>query len=114
MAPRFFFRKNIRGGSMVRLLLLISVLGIIAGLMLPIMLDSLLSINERKAYKHTISIVEDAAKWFIINNGPPKHSMNTEEVKKILVPHYLNRWPTNGPIQVTIVTNGKVTVKPAN
>jgi type II secretory pathway pseudopilin PulG len=114
MAPRHLFQKNIRGSTMIRLLVFISLMGIVAGLLLPIVLDGLFSINERKAYKLTLANVEDAAKWYVINDGPPTHPMNTEEVKKTLVPHYLNKWPTKGPIQVTIDTNGKVTVKPGN
>lgn len=97
-----------RGGTLGRLLFFISILGIAAGLVLPSFLEHLSLIDELKAQQRSEATLEHAVNWYLINNGPPSQTMHTEDVKKALIPHYLNRWPGKQPIECTIDPEGHV------
>lgn len=98
------------GGTFIRLLIFISLLGVTAGLMLPIVIEELLRLDEYKDQKRAEVIVEQSAKWYVINNGTPPEVMTTEQVKKTLIPHYLNKWPGKKPIECEIHPNGEIMV----
>ncbi len=98
------------GGTFIRLLIFISLLGVTAGLMLPIVIEELLKLDEYKDQKRAEVIVEQSAQWYVINNGTPSEVMTTEQVKKTLIPHYLNKWPGKEPIECEIYPNGEIMV----
>jgi type II secretory pathway pseudopilin PulG len=100
-------KKNLRG-ILLRFLLSAVILGVISGILLPIALEKLTAIEERKAQERAERIIENAARWYIINNGNPSHTLQTEEVKQVLIPHYLNRWPGEQPIECRIDPQGQI------
>ncbi len=91
-----------------RFLFFFLLLGLVAGLVLPLLFEQLLTIEETKAQKRAEATLKRAVQWYLINNGPPDHTMDTEEVKQALIPYYLNQWPGRRPIYCTIDPLGNI------
>ncbi|MBP1931614.1 hypothetical protein J2Z37_001615 [Ammoniphilus resinae] len=100
-----------QGGTFLRLLLFITTFAILTGLCIPLLLENLLQVDDNKIQKRAESIVVDAAKWYLMHNGIPNETMYTDDVKKALIPEYLNKWPGKYPIVCTIDTQGNIIVE---
>lgn len=100
----------LEGGTFFRVLFFISLLGLIFGMMLRVFIETLPYVDEMKAQKRAEDVLLQAAKWYVINNGPPDHTLYTEESQRVLIPDYLNKWPGKEPIECIIEPDGTVRV----
>lgn len=98
------------GGTLLRVLFFTSLFALFAGAMLPVVLESIPYVEELRDQKRAEATLYQAARWYVINNGAPNHTLNSEEVKQILIPDYLNKWPGKDPIECIIKPDGTVTV----
>lgn len=100
-----------RGGKLIQLLFCVSLLAFVVGLLFPIILEHIFKVEEYLSQKRAETVVEQAAQWYIITQGAPNHTLLTNEVKKALIPNYLNKWPGKEPIECTISPNGNIKVQ---
>lgn len=100
----------LEGGTIFRVLFSIILLGLITGMVLRVFIEKLPYVDDRKAQERAEGVLLQAAKWYMINNGPPDHTLYTEESKQVLIPDYLNKWPGKEPIECIIQPDGTITV----
>ena len=100
-----------QGGTFLRLLFFISIFAILTGSCIPLLLENLLEVDDHKIQKRAESIVLDAAKRYLKDNGAPNETMVTDDIKEALIPQYLNKWPGHYPIICTINTQGNIVVE---
>ncbi|RKD24328.1 hypothetical protein BEP19_07985 [Ammoniphilus oxalaticus] len=99
-----------RLGTFFNLLLGAALLAVAIGGFLPALLD-VFGVDEQQEQKMAESVVEEAAWWYVLHQGQPLETMQTEQVKEALIPDYLNKWPGKYPIQCEIDSNGNINVK---
>lgn len=92
------------------MLLFTSLFALILGAFLPVIIENIDYVEEMRDQKRAEAVLYQAAKWYVINNGAPDHTLYSEEVKQVLINNYLNKWPGKEPIECIIEPDGSVTV----
>jgi hypothetical protein len=100
----------LKGGTFLRVLFFTSFLALVLGVLLPVIVENIDYVEEMRDQKRAEAVIYQAARWYVINNGEPDHTLYSEEVKQILIGDYLNKWPGKEPIECMIEPDGTVIV----
>ncbi len=107
------YLKNERGFTLIEILAVIIILGVIATIGIPSVLEHVEN-SKVNSEMQSMLVVKDAAKRWLLDNGKPGTAMTTSDCKAAFIPNYLDAtWPEKldgTDIECSIATNGTITV----